>query len=87
MRESADLTQKKLAEAAGMNFKYLSEIERGTKGATIDTITSIANALGVSPADLLPGSKIDEDCFQIAKWIQEHGNITFHEIIKKVMKR
>ena len=41
------MTQKELAEAAGISQSYLSEIERGAREGTLSTIKAIAKALAV----------------------------------------
>ncbi len=84
LRIAAKLTQKSLAKKAKLNHSYLSEIERGMKSASLDTIAVLAKALGVSPADLLPGGVMDEKCFRIAKWLQDYGSISFIDMIEKM---
>lgn len=47
LRDFRAMTQKELAEAAGISQSYLSEIERGTREGTLSTIKAIAKALAV----------------------------------------
>ena len=47
VREERGLTQKQLAEAAGISQPRIAEIERSDANPTLLTITRIANALGV----------------------------------------
>jgi transcriptional regulator with XRE-family HTH domain len=47
VREERGLTQKQLAEAAGLSQPRITEIERSDANPTLLTITRIANALGV----------------------------------------
>ena len=47
LREFRSMTQKEMAEAAGISQSYLSEIERGAREGTISTIKAIAKALAV----------------------------------------
>jgi XRE family transcriptional regulator, regulator of sulfur utilization len=49
----AGLSQMALAEMAGLNHNYIGEIERAEKQASLDTVIRVANALGLSGADLL----------------------------------
>ena len=42
------MTQETLAERAGITWHFVSSIERGTKGATLETLTAVAVALDVS---------------------------------------
>lgn len=50
IRKAAKITQEKAAEGAGLNPKYLGEIERGEKRPSFDAILALAKALHVSPA-------------------------------------
>lgn len=47
LREFRSMTQKELAEAAGLSQSYLSEIERGAREGTLSTIKALAKALAV----------------------------------------
>lgn len=47
LRDFRAMTQKELAEAAGISQSYLSEIERGTREGTLSTIKALAKALAV----------------------------------------
>ncbi|WP_028465552.1 helix-turn-helix domain-containing protein [Nisaea denitrificans] len=47
LREFRSMTQKELAETAGISQSYLSEIERGTREGTLSTIKALAKALAV----------------------------------------
>lgn len=46
------LTQEALTEASGVSQQYVSELERGARNPTIDTLAKIALALGVTATDL-----------------------------------
>ena len=52
-RDHRRLTQKKLAEAAGINPVYLSQIETGRRTGSARTLASIAGALDVEVDDLI----------------------------------
>lgn len=47
------MTQKHLAEAAGINPVYLSQIETGKRAGSVGVLTAIATALGVEAGDLI----------------------------------
>ncbi len=47
------LTQKQLAETAGINPVYLSQIETGKRAGSLRTLAAIAEALGVEAGDLV----------------------------------
>ena len=49
VRKAARITQEKVAERAGLNPKYLGQIERGEKRPSFEAILGLAKALHVSP--------------------------------------
>jgi DNA-binding XRE family transcriptional regulator len=51
-REKRGLTQRALAQAAGMQAGYLNEIENGKKPGSLAAHTALAAALGVALDDL-----------------------------------
>ena len=53
IRKRAKLTQEKLAEKAGLSVVFLSLLENGWRAASIDSLLSIARALGVELEDLV----------------------------------
>lgn len=56
IRKKKDLSQGRLAEMAGLNDKYLGEVERGSNNISIKNLGQIAGALGVETFELLDGS-------------------------------
>ncbi len=63
LREVKGLSQEALAFKAGVHRTYLGGIERGERNPSLKNIDSIANALGISLAELFlfgerkPGTK------------------------------
>lgn len=57
LREDAELTQEALAEAAGLHWTYVGQIERGERNPTYKNILKLARGLGVEPPDLLRGAR------------------------------
>lgn len=53
LRRRLGMTQEALADASGISPSYLSEVERGYKRPSTDVMVKIAEALGMSPSDLL----------------------------------
>jgi transcriptional regulator with XRE-family HTH domain len=51
-RKKRQLSQAALAEKAGISITFLSNIERGLKYPTSDTLSGIANGLGVDVGEL-----------------------------------
>jgi len=52
LRQKLGLTQKELAEKAGLSVSYLTDIENGRERPAIKTLARIAKVLGVSINDL-----------------------------------
>lgn len=55
-REKRGMTLRQLAEKCEMRFSHLGRIERGKNGSNIDTVATIADALGMK-ISLVPKSK------------------------------
>jgi transcriptional regulator with XRE-family HTH domain len=53
-RQEMGLTQEQLAEKASLTYSYLGSIERGERNVSLGNIVALAQALMVSPKDLIP---------------------------------
>jgi predicted transcriptional regulator len=51
-RETLDLTQEGLAEKAGLDRSYISNVERGSRNLSLSSIVRIAKALRTTASDL-----------------------------------
>lgn len=56
LRQERGFSQEALADAADLDRTYISSLERERYAATVDTLDSIANALGVEAVQLLASS-------------------------------
>lgn len=54
VRRAKGFTQEELGEKAGLSYKFVGQIERGEVNSSLDSLVSIAAALGVKVADLFP---------------------------------
>jgi transcriptional regulator with XRE-family HTH domain len=54
-RDSAKLSQEKLAEIAEIDRTYVSDIERGNRNPGIKNLARLAKALDITTADLCKG--------------------------------
>lgn len=55
-RLAAGLTQEQLAERSGFSQQYISGLERGSRNPTVVSLFMLAQALGVTPINLIePG--------------------------------
>ncbi len=53
LRQKRNLTQQALADKAGISVAYVSLLERGERTPPLQTIETLASALGVRPLDLV----------------------------------
>lgn len=53
------MTQEQLAKKVGVSTSFIGHIERGEKKASVETVVSLCNAMGVSPSVLLQDSLTD----------------------------
>ena len=51
-REGLGLSQEKLAERAGVNTSYLSQVERGKKTPSLDVLVRVSGAVNLRLAEL-----------------------------------
>lgn len=56
IRNRKALSQEELAEKTALSREYISRVESGRKGISIDSLVDIANILGCSTDDLLVDS-------------------------------
>lgn len=56
LRLGRDMSQRDLAEAAGVDQSVISRLERGERAATLDTLCAISSGLGVPVVVLIGGS-------------------------------
>ena len=56
-RAARDMGRKDLADAAELSYSYLAEIEKGTKYPSTKALQQIAQALGLTPAELLTATE------------------------------
>jgi XRE family transcriptional regulator, regulator of sulfur utilization len=60
LRQARGLTLEVLADAAGMNVTYLSDIERGRSNPTIGKIGDLATVLDISVSQLIAQAEQDQ---------------------------
>jgi transcriptional regulator with XRE-family HTH domain len=52
-RLARSLSQEVLSERSGLTQQYISDLERGLRNPTVVTLFELAEALGVTPVDLI----------------------------------
>lgn len=67
LRKTHRLTQEQLGERAGLSYKFIGEVERGAGNPTIETLASIASALGVELVDLVGTARTASHVGQITE--------------------
>lgn len=51
-REAAKLTQERLAKKAGIEYKYLADLEHGRKSVSLEVLERLMEALDVEPFEM-----------------------------------
>lgn len=54
LRKIRELTQEQLGEKAGISYKFIGEVERGTVNPSLDSLIAISQALNVDVKELFP---------------------------------
>lgn len=54
LRKLRELTQEQLGEKAGISYKFIGEVERGTVNPSLDSLIKIAQALNTDVKELFP---------------------------------
>jgi transcriptional regulator with XRE-family HTH domain len=54
LRKGSGLTQEALADAAGLHWTYVGQIERGERNLSYKNVLKLARGLRVAPAELMP---------------------------------
>ena len=81
-RKLMGLTQKEVAERAGISLPFYGHIERGTRKASLETTVDIAKALGVS-TDMLLQDSLDVMTKPLASdaCLSEHSRALLTDIV------
>lgn len=66
LRRSLGLTQQQLAARAGITPKLLGELERGKGNPTLETLASLAAALGVTCAAFFPQEPLPSNLYALS---------------------
>ncbi|WP_340028004.1 helix-turn-helix transcriptional regulator [Paenibacillus sp. FSL H7-0940] len=53
VRNAKGLTQQKLADIAGLDYRYIGALERGERNFSIDTLERVLHALNISISELM----------------------------------
>ncbi|MFC6334261.1 helix-turn-helix domain-containing protein [Paenibacillus septentrionalis] len=52
IRKIKGMTQEQLAERSGLSFSYISDVERGTRNISLESLGKIISALNVKPVQI-----------------------------------
>jgi len=59
LRKNADLSQESLGLASGNGRTFVSQLERGERGASLKTLFRLAEALGTAPSEIVRLVEVD----------------------------
>jgi len=85
-RKQRQLSQAVLAEKADISTTFLSKIERGIKYPTSETISGIANGLGVELRDLFCQDEMQADYQKMLDRLQNDVMQTVETVFKAYKK-
>jgi transcriptional regulator with XRE-family HTH domain len=57
LRDHHQLTQERLAHEAGLHPVFVSRVERGVTGVTVDTVAALCGVMGVTLAEFFESSR------------------------------
>ncbi|TFV62045.1 XRE family transcriptional regulator [Geodermatophilus sp. DF01-2] len=60
-RHELGLSQEALADASGLHWTFVGQVERGRRNLTLHNILKIARGLGVDPGELVQGLRPPRD--------------------------
>lgn len=83
-RTILDWTQEALAERVGVSTSFIGHVERGTRKASLETLVSIANAMGVSIDYLLSASLENSVIGPMPKQLNKKQRTALKEIISTI---
>lgn len=59
-RLELDLSQERLADACGLHWSFVGQVERGQRNITLFSIIRLAQGLQLDPGDLVRGLRVPE---------------------------
>jgi len=60
-RLELDLSQERLADACGLHWSFVGQVERGQRNITLHNILRLAGGLQLDPGDLVRGLRAPEE--------------------------
>lgn len=88
-RESAKLTQEQLAEKIEVSPQYISDLERGVVGISIQTLKTLCTELCVSSDSILFGSDDNKKAYRIQEkfeFLSDNQMMILFDIISKYVE-
>ncbi len=73
LRHDRDLSQEALSFACGRHRTYVSLLERGRNSPSLDTLWTIAEALGVMPSEIV--DRVEHRLVQIRRRRSSHRSV------------
>lgn len=86
LREKRGLTQEALADMIGMSQKTITAIEKGKRGASVDTLTSIAEIFDTSLDYIVAGWITGEAVSKVLQDLDEEKQHIALKILKGILE-
>ncbi len=61
IRKAKGMTQEGLADKSGLSFSYISDVERGTRNISLQSLEKIINSLDITPNEIFNFKEIDSN--------------------------
>jgi len=77
LRKMRGMTQEGLAERSNLSFSYISDVERGTRNISLESLGKIMVALGIQPIQLFEGAKDLTEVGEVTELSQKVDTLVF----------
>jgi transcriptional regulator with XRE-family HTH domain len=71
IRKSKGLTQEELADKSSLSFSYISDVERGTRNISLESLEKIIVSLEIMPSEIFDFKEIGESSLNDKRMIIE----------------
>lgn len=84
LRKEHEWGQAQLAAKAGLNVKYIGELENGRRDVRVTTLARLAKALGIEPAGLFQFTDEDQTIAQVVGMLRGRGDVYRGHLLRVV---
>ena len=85
LRERKDISTNKLANKAGVSLSYLRQVEIGSTSPTIEKLSYIVEALGVSLQEFFSSNTDKEDLVSLINRLNKEEKESVYNLLKAIL--